>query len=241
MFTVRKDRADRRDVVRSFSKDTVRTKVDLRPWATPIETQLHLGSCVGQAVVGAYELMMNKKCNGYVDLSRLFVYYNARVLDNAVDEDVGSYVRDGVKSISKWGVCMENIWPYVIDKFATAPSIDAYDEAKQRIITRYYRLLTIQDMVQAMDNEYPVVTSMNVYNSFYDLAEPGEILLKMPMKSDDVIGGHAVVFVGYDADNRTFIARNSFGLDWGDNGYFYVPFDYAKVDFMDSWIFDITC
>lgn len=241
MFTVRKDRIDHRDMVYSFKEDVpLKSYVDLRPYASAIEDQLHLGSCVGQAVVGAYELMTRKLCiDDFTDLSRLFVYYNARALDNSIEEDVGSYTRDGIKAINKWGVCDERIWPYIIDKFADAPSIAAYEDAEKRIISQYYRLVTLDDILHALSAGYPVVTSMNVYNSFYDLENPGEILLKMPKETDNIIGGHAVVFVGYNLANNTFIARNSFGESWGLAGNFFVPFEYVKQDFMDSWIFDI--
>ena len=232
---------DRRDMIHSFDKTRkIADYVDLRPYASAVEDQLHLGSCVGQAVVGAYELMLNKFCrSNFTDLSRLFVYYNARALDNAVDEDVGAYTRDGVKSLNKWGVCSENIWPYLISQFSTAPSIAAYEDAIQRTVTSYYRLSKVEDMLHALDIGYPIITSMNVYNTFYQLEFPGESLLKLPRDSDDLIGGHAVVFVGYNLKNKTFIVRNSFGTSWGDNGYFYVPFEYAEKDFMDSWIIDI--
>lgn len=242
MFIIKKDRIDHRDMIYSFKKDVpLKQYVDLRPYASAIEDQLHLGSCVGQAVVGAYELMIRKLyIDQFIDLSRLFVYYNARALDNSVDEDVGSYTRDGVKALHKWGVCSENIWPYLIDRFAESPSIAAYEDALTRTISNYYRLITVDDMLQALNQEYPVVTSMNVYNTFYDLSIPGESLLKMPTEFDDIVGGHAVVFVGYDLNNKTFIVRNSFGESWGLNGYFFVPFEYVKNDFMDSWIFDIN-
>lgn len=242
MFTVRKDRIDYRDMIYSFKKDIpLKQYVDLRPYASAVEDQLHLGSCVGQAVVGAYELMTRKLyIDQFTDLSRLFVYYNARALDNSIEEDVGSYTRDGIKALHKWGVCEEIIWPYLINKFADAPSIAAYEDALKRVVKNYYRLIRTDDILQALNSEYPVVTSMNVYNTFYDLSLPREILLKMPTTSDDIIGGHAVVLVGYNLDNKTFMARNSFGESWGEDGYFYVPFEYVEKDFMDSWIFDIN-
>ena len=154
-------------------------------------------------------------------------------------EDVGSYTRDGIKAIHKWGICSERIWPYLIDKFALPPSLDAYLDATKRIVNTYYRLITLDDMLRALDIGYPIVTSMNVYNTFYELEIPGKTTLKMPANADNIIGGHAVVLVGYNLANRVFITRNSFGELWGDKGYFYTPFDYVEKDFMDNWIFDI--
>ena len=240
-FKVKADPQDWRDRYYSFSRiESPRDRVDLRPWASPVEDQLHLGSCVGQAVVGAYELLLNKADRKkFTDLSRLFVYYNARLLDNAVDEDVGAYVRDGIKAVNKYGVCSEQSWPYLIERFAHAPSVQSYEDAQSRLIKKYYRIETIEDIVDALNADNPVVTSMNVYDSFYELDRPGVTILPMPKADENMIGGHAVTFVGYNLPKRLFLARNSFGEEWADNGYFWVPFDYAEKDFMDNWTFDI--
>jgi C1A family cysteine protease len=239
-FRVRADPLDWRDRYYNFARiEQPRDYVDLRIWASPVEDQLHLGSCVGQAVVGAYELLLNKADrNRFTDLSRLFVYYNARLLDNAVEEDVGAYVRDGIKAVNKYGVCSELSWPYLVERFAQAPSIQSYEDAQRRLIKKYYRIENIKDIIDALNTDSPVVTSMNVYDSFYEL-DRGEKILPMPGASEDLIGGHAVTFVGYDLPKKLFLARNSFGEDWGDRGYFWVPFDYAEKDFMDNWTFDI--
>jgi C1A family cysteine protease len=186
-------------------------------------------------------LLLNKKDKTkFTDLSRLFVYYNARLLDNSVDEDVGAYVRDGIKAINKYGVCSESAWPYLIERFTQAPTISSYEDAATRIIEKYYRVDTVKDMIDALNADTPIVTSMNVYESFYELENTRTYVLPMPSATENLVGGHAVTFVGYDLDKKLFLARNSFGSDWCMDGYFWVPFDYAERDFMDSWIFDIA-
>jgi C1A family cysteine protease len=107
------------------------------------------------------------------------------------------------------------------------------------LIKKYYRIDTIEDIVDALNADNPVVTSMNVYDSFYELENPGVYTLPMPNANENIIGGHAVTFVGYDLPKNLFLARNSFGEDWCMDGYFWVPFDYAERDFMDNWTFDI--
>jgi len=242
LFGVKADKIDWRDRPYNFARDAnPRDVVDLRPWASPVEDQLHLGSCVGQSVVGAYELMINKQFpSQFTDLSRLFVYYNARALDNMISEDVGAYVRDGVKAVNKWGVCAEKIWPYLIKQFALPPSAESYLDASNRMIKNYYRINSVEDIIDSLNADYPVVIGMKVYNGFYDLESPGVYTLPMPKASDDVIGGHAVTLVGYDIPNKRFLARNSFGEDWAMNGYFWIPFDYADIDFMDCWMFEVN-
>jgi C1A family cysteine protease len=243
MFRVKADRYDRRDLYYDFRKKIdVKKAVDLRPWCSPVEDQLQLGSCVGQAVVGAFELTVNRlHPDKFLDLSRLFVYYNARLYegDYYLDKDLGSYVRNGIKAVNKWGVCDETLWPYEVDKFSWAPSIESYVDGKKRLIKSYYRIQGVSDMLYALTMDYPIVISMNVYNSFYDLEDSSNTILSMPRPNEDIIGGHAVALVGYDLEKRLLLARNSFGTNWADNGYFWMPFDYVKKDVMDNWIFDI--
>lgn len=239
-YSVRQDPLDWRDLPYTFKREPLRDIVDLRKWASPIEDQDHLGSCTGQAVVGAYELMLNKQDpSKFVDLSRLFVYYNARMIEDATKEDVGAYVRDAIKSVQQYGVCKEELWPYLIEDFAVPPSIKCYEDAKNRTIKNYYRISTLEDTLDALNKEYPVVFSMRVYESFDDLYDSGHTI-KMPGKNESPIGAHAMCFVGYDLNRKLFLVRNSFGKDWGLNGYCYMPFDYMRNEVMDCWIFDIN-
>ena len=97
----------------------------------------------------------------------------------------------------------------------------------------------MNDIIDALNADCPVVIGINVYNSFYDLETPGKTVLSMPAESDELIGGHAVCLVGYDLNKQLLLARNSFGTDWGEQGYFYIPFDYMTKDVMDCWMFDI--
>ena len=238
-FRVKQDPSDWRDRPYSFARLPLRNSVDLRNWASPVENQRHLGSCTGQAVVGAYELLLKKEMpDKYDDLSRLFVYYNARVIEDVVNEDVGAYIRDAIKAVQKYGICKESIWPYIIDNFALPPTIDSYTDAKNRNIKRYYRINKVNDLLDALNKDMPVVFSMEVYKSFGLLYEHTTIL-PIPEKDEQPIGGHAMCLVGYDLEKRLLLARNSFGPDWCMNGYCWIPFDYAKEEFLDSWIFDI--
>src|SRR5512140_1650264 len=111
------------------------SSVDLRPLCPPIEDQGALGSCTGNAIVGALEFLELKDGLPLVDLSRLFVYYNERVMEHTVQSDAGAQIRDGIKSVSKQGVCSEAKWPYIISKFTVKPTAACYKEAlKHRIV-----------------------------------------------------------------------------------------------------------
>jgi len=239
-YNVRQDPSDWRDLPYPFARQPLRESVDLRQWASPVESQGHLGSCTGNAVVGAYELLMNKEVpDKFTDLSRLFVYYNARLIENMVNEDVGAYIRDAVKAVQKFGICSESLWPYQIRDFSITPSIASYDDARHRNIKNYYRVRELEDMLDALNKNYPIVFSMRVYKSFDELYNIGNITARLPSKGEEPIGAHAMCFVGYNLSKKVFLARNSFGTDWGIDGYCFLPFDYVREEVMDSWIFDI--
>lgn len=239
-FKVRAGINDWRDFSYASSNNPLREVVDLRPWSSPVENQAHLGSCTGQAVVGAYELMVKKQYpEQFEDLSRLFVYYNARLIEGNVDEDEGAYIRDAVKAVNKYGICAESFWPYDIELFAMTPPISSYTDARNRTIKKYYRVEGLKNILDALSNDYPVVAGMQVYSSFDDIEAIENFILPMPTVKDDIIGGHAVVIVGYDLLKKLVLCRNSFGPDWCRGGHFWVPFEYVRNNFSDCWIFDI--
>jgi C1A family cysteine protease len=51
-------------------------------------------------------------------------------------------------------------------------------------------------------------------------------IIPLPSDSDSMVGGHAVMAVGYDNATGLFKFRNSWRADVGEGGYFYMPFGY---------------
>jgi len=76
---------------------------------------------------------------------------------------------------------------------------------------------------------YPFVFGFTVYESFetQDMAHSG--VLQMPQPDEQVLGGHAGLAVGYDDASQRFIVRNSWGTDWGQAGYFTMPYAYLTT------------
>lgn len=235
-FAVRPSKFDNRDFLYTEQK---RSKVDLREWASPVESQNDLGSCVGNAIANAYELLLNRLYpEKFTDLSRLFIYYNARYLEGTTEQDVGTYIRSGLKGVKTYGVCSEEIWKYDIKKFNVAPSNEAYLDAGNRKISTYTRLLTCDDAVESINNNVPVVIGLDVYDNFLEISKADPVV-KMPTMNNMLLGGHAMSLEGYDLDTKMFLAKNSFGVDWGLDGYCWIPFDYISYYIWDMWNFDI--
>ena len=204
--------------------------VDLRPSCSSIENQMQLGSCTANAVVGALEVIENIRNETFVDLSRLFVYYNTRAYEGTIDNgnpDYGSGIRNAIKTTVDIGVCKEAIWPYVQSKWNVEPTQACYTTAIEHRPTAYYRLGSFEDMINCLANGWPFILGINVYDSWYlsdTVATTGNITL--PLFEEMSSGGHAILIVGYSHLEQRFIFRNSWGAGWGAGGYGTIPYQY---------------
>lgn len=201
--------------------------VDLRPGCSPVEDQGQLGSCTGNASVGALEFL-EIKAGKMLDLSRLFPYYNARVMERTVKQDAGAQIRDVIRCLGKLGTCAESIWPYNVRKFAAKPTKQAYADAGTRTIGSYQRIVGLQELKACLAEGFPVVIGFTVYESFEsdEVARTG--IMPMPAANEREMGGHAVLVVGYDDSQQRLIVRNSWGASWGMAGYFTMPYGYIE-------------
>ena len=236
-FQWKPDKLDTRDYKYTVTPKASPNIVDLRAFCSPIENQGSLGSCTGQAIAGAIELL-NKRNRKPTDVSRLFIYYYERLLLGTVNYDSGAYIRDGIKATNHYGASLESYWPYDIRKFRQEPISEAKTDALNRKVTRYERVNDFNGCVDALSNGYPVIMGFRVYDSFMskNVAKTG-IMTYPNTKRERLLGGHAVLLVGYDKRKKVFIARNSWGTNWGDKGYFYMPFDIVKPNMSsDYWI-----
>lgn len=203
-------------------------RVDLRKLCPAIEDQGRLGSCTANALTGALEYLENKDHLVFEDFSRLFIYYNERVIGHTVKSDSGAMLRDGIKSLARQGVCSEKLWPYRISRFALKPTAACYKEALSHVITSYHRIITLNEMKTCLAEGFPFAFGFSVYESFesQQVAETG--VVNMPASGERQIGGHAVLAVGYAEETKRFIVRNSWGSEWGIKGYFSMPYEYLS-------------
>lgn len=240
-FTFIRSKPDARDFLYERTNKALRESVDLREYASSVDSQLGVGSCSANAIVNAYELMIRQtKPEEFVDLSRLFVYYNGRTYDNSENEDEGLYLRDGFKAVQEFGICTEELWPYDVDKVYTKPSEAAYEDGKKRTIKSYNRLKTITDVIDALNDNKPVVIGIDVFENFLNPVGNNSVIASPLNASQESLGTHAVCLVGYDTKREIFIAKNSFGDDWGDGGYAYLTYDYVRNHGFDMWVFEIS-
>jgi len=209
--------------------------VDLRSRMPPVYDQGQLGSCTANAICAAIGFDLP----GFVG-SRLFVYYNERVLEGTVNTDAGAFLRDGVKSLSTWGICPETLWPYIINQFRVKPPENCYQAALAHRSPKAVNIKnTLADMKGCLSAGFPFVVGILVYSSFETNKVAATGIVSMPGPKERLLGGHAVLICGYDDTRQWWIARNSWGSVWGDRGYFYLPYDYLLNNRLSSDLWSI--
>ena len=204
---------------------------------SPVEDQGQLGSCTANALVGMLEYLEIVHKVPFVDLSRLFVYYNERVIEHSVNEDSGAMLRDGIKTLVRQGVCLESNWPYRIAKFAVKPPISCYREALNHQVLSYQRILSLNEMRACLADGFPFVFGFSVYESFESEQVARTGIVPMPEFNERQLGGHAVTRRGILRSKKRFIVRNSWGTGWGIGGYFTMPYAYLANRYLsdDFW------
>lgn len=224
---------------------------DLTP-VFPVYSQGRIGSCTANALAGAvqYDRIRDGQAPDFVP-SRLFVYYNERDVEGSVANDSGAYLRDGIKTLASLGVCSETIWPYddtpplgdggsfpAGSLPAKKPSDDAYAQASGYQILEYARLQQTLSQLQAcLASGRPFVFGFSVFSGWYN-QRPFATNIPLPAGDDWLVGGHAVLCVGYDNETNLFKIRNSWGPTEGDSGYFYMPYAYLTDPNLakDFWV-----
>jgi C1A family cysteine protease len=225
------DHPDQRDLIYAAPRPVISklpSKADLRKTCPPVYDQGELGSCTANAIGAAFEFeLIKQNPDTAFTPSRLFIYYNERVMENSVNSDSGAMIRDGMKSANKQGVCPEKMWPYDAIKFASRAPASCYTNALGHQVLSYHRIpRNLNQMKGCIAEGFPFVIGFSVYESFESAAVAKLGVLNLPKKDEIKIGGHAVMIVGFDDKSQRFIARNSWGLQWGQKGYFTIPYAY---------------
>ncbi len=229
-----------------IAKAALPKSTDLRRWCPPIEDQGQLGSCTAQAGVGIVEYYEKRAFGKHIDASRLFLYKATRNLAE-LEGDTGAFIRSTMGALVLFGVPPEKYWPYTdrSPEFDREPSAFCYSFAENYRGIKYFR----HDMAGLPEREVlngvkaslaagvPAMFGFTVYSSIEQSERNGKI--PFPCGTERVVGGHAIVAVGYDdamiirnadCESETvgaLLIRNSWGESWGDQGYGWLPYEYV--------------
>lgn len=227
-------------------------KVDLSPHMPPIYDQGQLGSCTGNGVARVLEYESIRQSEPAVTPSRLFIYYNERVIEGTVGSDSGAQIRDGIKAVATEGAPPETEWPYSDadpGPFQHKPPAKVYADAAEHEALVYQRIVVGgpgAPMRSALAAGYPIVFGFSVPAYFegggnWDASSQA---LPLPTPSDKIIGGHCVVVTGYDFTGTrfhrpAFQCDNSWGTSWGMNGRFWMDYHWFDANLglaSDLWV-----
>lgn len=221
-----------------LKRGVLKSIIDLRKaYKMPtIINQGNLGSCTGCAFAYMFNYIEIKQMNKLIiKPSPLYIYYNERVLRDTINYDSGAEIYDGIVAIRNHGVCDITRWPYNAQKFKIKPSIQSYAQGKLfKSVTSSNINQNIDDLKNVLNNNLIFVFGFLVYESFETINVEKTGMVPFPdINNEKILGGHAVVCVGYDDKKRSlegvdgmFICANSWGTKWGEGGYFYFPYSY---------------
>ncbi len=196
------------------------------------------GSCVGWASAYALKSYQEKVEMGW-SLNSTHTVFSPAYIYNQINGGVdnGSYPSDALQLMIDKGAATWAMMPYDQNDYTTQPTAAINNHAKNYKALEYRRLLGTEQMKASLANRNAILIGMKVYSSFYYLQGSGSVY-QPNINSESNEGGHAVTIVGYD-DNKyggAFKIINSWGINWGDGGYFWLPYSYVSDLIMVSYV-----
>jgi hypothetical protein len=197
------------------------------------------GSVVGQALATALEFQIAKATHEDHAISARYIYYAARQASGSTREDSGARIEDGVKVLSSKGAVEDAVWPYIPGQFAADPPA-AVEKARRFRIAGVQKLKGLSGVKRALARNGPVVAGISVFQSMMGAAVAKNGRLPLPAPKEQIIGGHAIVIVGYDDQQKLVKFANSWGVNWGEHGFGYLSYDYLEKYMSDAWTFTLA-
>lgn len=250
VLNLKKDVKDSRDFKlneSSFSsslKTTLPEFINWQPTMSPVKDQKSLGSCVGFATAAMKEWQEQQEHQKEVeagkkylrdkkeyDLSEAWIYWNCKKIDPWPNEE-GTSIRCAMQVLHKIGVPCEKAYPYS-DTVKGNPESWAKMVSRWGLIDSYWRCYNLEDLRTALVNG-PVVIGIACFREIFFVGSNG--IIPYPNNPDEIFGGHAVCAVGYSDKNRYIRFKNSWGPNWGRNGYGFIPYQYVEDFMWDAWI-----
>lgn len=225
------DVPDIRDYTYKQSGLPLKPSNDLRPLFPPCWNQGQLGQCTGEGIAGIVAFV-----HGFIG-SPLWLYYKEREMEGDLQVDGGAEIRDGIKIVASLGLASLESWPADVTKWLECPPEVVNEGAKLQLVTEYYRLANADDFRDCLSAGHPIVLGITLYSSFESVEVTVSGIASMPVPNDTILGGHCIVLVGY-TEGGDWILRNSWGPNWGQNGYFILPKAYLEDTnlWSDAWM-----
>jgi C1A family cysteine protease len=228
---------------------------DLRGHFSPIEDQGNIGSCTAHGPVSLAEYFQIRAFGSYTNLSRLFLYKTTRNL-LGWRGDTGAFVDTAMGALALFGAPPEKFYPYIERNYDKEPTPFHYALAQSFQATTYYRLDPIGTRTpDVLDRARVLLTAglpcmfgFTAYESIGQADSMNDGAIPFPARGERITGGHVLVACGHDDEKRiintrrggeetvgAFRVRNTWGVNWGDEGYGWIPYDYVLAGLADDF------
>lgn len=230
--------------------------VDLSLWCSPVKDQGSLNACTAFSGIALVEYWHRRNFNRYEELSPLFLYKVARELMQR-SGDTGASIQATMQAITLFGIPPEDFWSYQENQFDDDPPSFCYSYAQNYQTVKYFRLdsedaafdrqLLLFKVKAALSAGIPCIFGLTLYSSVYNERHTSRGYIPYPSDTDKIVGGHTLVTVGFndykvlDGANGTFspegafLVRNSWGTEWGKQGYGWLSYEYLLNGLTSDW------
>ncbi len=208
-------------------------KVDHQKRLPPVRDQGDRPTCLVFAATCGHEDKRQQEILIVERLSEEALYWACKQID--ADEEGGTTYESASVALERWGQPPEESWPYdaTLEGDGRSPLPKGMAAGEGWFRRSIAEISTDLEQVKALLAAGGLVLlGLELMDSFL---RPDAGYIPAPSSDDTSLGGHAVVAVGYDDGPECLIVRNSWGTEWGIDGYGYLPYSYYVEHSLDSW------
>lgn len=164
-------------------------------------------------------------------VSRMHIFNLGRQIQDgneSLQKNTGTSIRETLKQVNKYGIVDTSSFPYSVG-YSTyvikSNNIKGYYRGRFKYRKVHKDLSSFKTCLSVL--KQPIIFGFSVYDSFHDkLKWDNDGVMPIPKSTEKLIGLQTAVAVGYSHKRKAFLIRNSWGREWKNDGYFFMPFDY---------------